>query len=301
MCDTFTSAHRCATPSHTPHMLSAQLLALQPHALSTPSLTPKTRRGSSFWSEPWTEPLLFQSAWRMTLDIQSGGARLAVPLEITFSDEPVASGDFRWTVEEPTCCPARRLLASAGAFVGPKGEVSVEARPGGWLAEPPDRCGRSALRFYIDFPDGAQRNGAALPPGRAFFRAACWDGAQLRQFEAEAAAVRAELDALGAAAEASASLRLSAERAEAAVPSERRQLLEYQLEIIERSMPDERGVLPGARVPLSPPNSPAHSQTALLHIECCCRAGRPADGGGRRAEHQDGRRGKYVGLDQQQL
>lgn len=223
-------------------MLSAQLLALQPHALR-PALTP-TRRGSSFWSEPWTEPLLFQSAWRMTLDIQSGGARLAVPLEITFSDEPVASGDFRWTVEEPTCCPARRLLASAGAFVGPKGEVSVEARPGGWLAEPPDRCGRSALRFYIDFPDGAQRNGAALPPGRAFFRAACWDGAQLRQFEAEASAVRAELDALGAAAEASASLG-HAERAEAAVPSERRQLLEYQLEIIERSMPDERGVLPG--------------------------------------------------------
>mmetsp|Transcript_10053 Transcript_10053/g.31840 ORF Transcript_10053/g.31840 Transcript_10053/m.31840 type:complete len:274 (+) Transcript_10053:41-862(+) len=225
-------------------MLSAQLLALQPHALSTPALTP-TRRGSSFWSEPWTEPLLFQSAWRMTLDIQSGGARLAVPLEITFSDEPVAGGDFRWTVEEPTCCPARRLLASAGTFVGPQGEVSVEARPGGWLAEPPDRCGRSALRFYIDFPDGAQRNGAELPPGRAYFRAACWDGAQLRQFEAEAAAVRAELDALGAAAEASASLGLSAERAEAAMPSERRQLLEYQLEIIEHSMPDERGVLPG--------------------------------------------------------
>ena len=104
----------------------------------------------------------------------ASGARLPLSLEVRFTGEPVAGGDLRWSVEEPSCCPAKRLLASPATFVGPEGAVTVAVGAGGWLAEPADRCGRSALRFYLDFPDGARRNGASLPKGRVFFRAACW-------------------------------------------------------------------------------------------------------------------------------
>ena len=58
----------------------------------------------------------------------------------------------------------------------------------------------------------------------------------LSRYEAEAAAVREELS--GASLQPSASSLV--ERAQAALPSERRQTLEYLLEIIERSLPDVR-------------------------------------------------------------
>ena len=140
---------------------------------------------------------------------------------------------------------------------------------------------------------GAERNGASLPAGRVFFNAACWDGAVLGRYEAQAKAVRAETSGgaanpnpnpypspdpdpdpgpnpnpnpnpnldpnldpdpnqvraeLSGAASAAAAAELSAslvERAQAAIPSEKRQTLEYTLEIIERSLPGQCGVLAG--------------------------------------------------------
>ena len=105
----------------------------------------------------------------------ASGARLPLSLEVCFTREPVSGGDLLWSVDEPSCCPAKRLLVtSAPTIVGADGEVAVAVGAGGWLAEPEDRCGRSTLRFYLDFPDGAERNGARLPPGRVFFSSACW-------------------------------------------------------------------------------------------------------------------------------
>ena len=133
--------------------------------------------GSSFWSDKWTNAELQGSSWRLKLDIgrTEGGARLPLSLEVCFTREPVSGGDLLWSVDEPSCCPAKRLLVtSAPTIVGADGEVAVAVGAGGWLAEPEDRCGRSTLRFYLDFPDGAERNGARLPPGRVFFSSACW-------------------------------------------------------------------------------------------------------------------------------
>jgi hypothetical protein len=47
------------------------------------------------------------------------------------------------------------------------------------------------LHHMIHHDPGAERNGASLPAGRIFFNAACWDGAVLSRYEAEAEAVRA--------------------------------------------------------------------------------------------------------------
>ena len=206
------------------------------------------------WSDAWSSTQLAGSSMRLKLNIgrepgtkmpeqwAASGARLALPVEVTFTDEVVPGGSLRWNVEEPACCPARVLRATAGRFVGAQGEVSVQVEPGGWLAEPADRCGQEILRFYLDFPAGAVRNDASIPAGRVFFRAAMWDGEELSTYQAERAAVQADLDAYaGAAAEGS-----LIERAQA-LTSERAETLRYHLEALDRSLPDARGVVAGPR------------------------------------------------------
>ena len=128
----------------------------------------QTKEPALQWSERWTNAHLPGSTWRITLNVGrekgtwmpedwgASGARLSLPLQITFTDEPVPGGDLRWTVDEPACCPAKRLQATAGSFVGAQGEVTVAVSDGGWLAEPADRCGESVVRFYLDFPEESQ-------------------------------------------------------------------------------------------------------------------------------------------------
>ena len=207
------------------------------------------------WNDAWTNPMLQGTTWKMTLDVgrvpgtrmpkdwAASGARLAVPMEITFTEDHVSdpAGAFRWLVEEPACCPARRIAATPGSFVSVNGEETVAVGAGGWLVEPMDRCGMSVLRWYIDFPEGAQRNDASLPAGRVFFRSACWDGEMLSQSQREAEAVQAKLTASTDAAAAASNL---IERAQA-VTSQDADTLRFHQEILERSLPDERGVIEG--------------------------------------------------------
>ena len=99
--------------------------------------------------------------------------RAACPQGPTFCTYGVAYQPRAFGV---SCSPhtVATQVTSAPTLVGAEGEVAVAVGAGGWLAEPEDRCGRSTLRFYLDFPDGAERNGASLPPGRVFFSSACW-------------------------------------------------------------------------------------------------------------------------------
>ena len=70
----------------------------------------------------------------------ASGARLPLSLEVCFTREPVSGGDLLWSVDEPSCCPAKRLLVtSAPTIVGAEGEVAVAVGSGGWLAEPTGR------------------------------------------------------------------------------------------------------------------------------------------------------------------
>lgn len=214
----------------------------------------------SQWTESWTNPKLAGSSWRITLNVgrepgmhqmpedwAKSGARLSLPLEISFTDDLVSGsdpgGDWLWTIEELACCPSRRLLATAGSFVGAQGEVNVPVHHGGWLAEPPDRCGMSVLRFYLDFPDGAQRNDAVLPAGRVFFQAACWDESDLNAFEAEAEVVQAELDELQGGGDRTVAEQVEYQREGGG--SQRAEVLGFQLEILQRSLPT-CGVLSGS-------------------------------------------------------
>ena len=37
----------------------------------------------------------------------ASGARLPLSLEVCFTREPVSGGDLLWSVDEPSCCPAK--------------------------------------------------------------------------------------------------------------------------------------------------------------------------------------------------
>lgn len=104
----------------------------------------------------------------------ASGARLSLPMAISFSDETV---DLGFPGEESMGGRyAKRLDCEGGSFVGPQGEVVVKATGGAWKASPSGRAdGESLIRFFVDFPEGATRNDVTLPAGRVFFSCSCWD------------------------------------------------------------------------------------------------------------------------------
>ena len=104
----------------------------------------------------------------------ASGARLSLPLQVTFSDERL---DLGFPGEEALGGRgARRLECAEGRFVGPKGETVVRTDGGAWTTSAiPGPPGQFKLRFFIDFPDGAERNDVSIPAGRVFFSGACFD------------------------------------------------------------------------------------------------------------------------------
>ena len=103
----------------------------------------------------------------------ASGARLSLPLQVTFSDERL---DLGFPGEEALggrFC--RRIRCAGGAFVGPGGTVDVAVDGGGWSATSTSRKGESAVRFFLDFPDEARRNDVTLPAGRVFFSTVAFD------------------------------------------------------------------------------------------------------------------------------
>ena len=197
---------------------------------------------------------LVDSEWRITLNIgrEKGtwmpdywavsGARLALPLVVKFTDDPVQRVEER--------CGRFRLecTSGGGSFVGAAGEVRVECDGGAWSATPTGACGESTVRFYLDFPEGATRNDVSLPAGRVFFNTACWDGAELEAASAEATRLEQKLEALAVRAESSPmagqNLLQSAlgVREKVKLQDEARAMLE-QCRYLKRSLPDASGVL----------------------------------------------------------
>lgn len=111
----------------------------------------------------------------MASEWAASGARLSLPLAVRFSDEVV---DLGFPGEEALGGrrEARCLICEGGRFVGPQGEVVVNADGGAWASLPTGREGESVVRFFIDFPQEASRNDVSLPAGRVYFSCACWDG-----------------------------------------------------------------------------------------------------------------------------
>ena len=110
-------------------------------------------------------------------DWAASGARMSLPLDVTFSDELVECAEPNFLQNRDVKLPSlsgegsstSRLHCSGGSFVGAQGEVVVKADGGAWSAQPTGQCGEHLLRFYLDFPEGTARNDVSSPAGRPYF------------------------------------------------------------------------------------------------------------------------------------
>ena len=133
--------------------------------------------------------MLDGTSWRLTLDVgretgtwmpkawAASGASLTLPIEVTFTDE-ILPGDGGFfdpareqhpAVDEISVSASKRMRASAGIFAGTEGVVVVNITAGAWATWPTGRCGEHRVRFYLDFPDGAQLKDVSIPAGRVYF------------------------------------------------------------------------------------------------------------------------------------
>jgi len=159
--------------------------------------------------------MLDGTTWRLTVDVgrevgtwmpegwAASGARLTLPMEVTFTDDVLpASGFFGLdreqhpAAEEIGASASKRMLASPGIFTGTEGVVVVNVTAGAWATWPTGRSGEHRLRFYLDFPDGAERKDVSIPTGRVYFDTACWNGDELRDAMAKTRVTENRLEAL---------------------------------------------------------------------------------------------------------
>ena len=133
--------------------------------------------------------MLDGTSWRLTVDVgrergtwmpkgwAASGASLTLPIEVTFTDE-ILPGDGSFfdpareqhpAVDEIGVSACKRMRASAGIFAGTEGVVVVNITAGAWATWPTGRCGEHRVRFYLDFPDGAQLKDVSIPAGRVYF------------------------------------------------------------------------------------------------------------------------------------
>ena len=201
--------------------------------------------------------------WKLSLNIgrESGtwmppawaasGARLALPVDVEFQSADATQ--FREPLLGESKGTCRLRVTQPGKFIGPAGEEVVAATNGAWRAtEAPGGYGETYLRFFLDFPDGAQRNDVTLPAGRVFFTTGVWARDDLERAEAEAERLKSlleRLDAEGAQADkeiASANLLQKAAAVRAAVNrNDQRVTLVAQYKAVASCLPGTDGTLEG--------------------------------------------------------
>ena len=132
------------------------------------------------------------TSWRLRLSIgqEPDGARLAMTVDATFNDDAAPGAEALLGPSQGELEGTRSLspLGPSTSFVGPKGTVSVPlGTHGAWQTETSVELEDLgvALNWFLDFPDGAERNGVTLPAGPLFFTGACWDAGALATAEVE--------------------------------------------------------------------------------------------------------------------
>mmetsp|Transcript_57657 Transcript_57657/g.100922 ORF Transcript_57657/g.100922 Transcript_57657/m.100922 type:complete len:353 (+) Transcript_57657:70-1128(+) len=121
-----------------------------------------------------------QPGTRMPKDWAVSGARLLLPLEVTFSDESVGPAVKQESLLGPQKGMRRLIANGEGVFVSARGEERVAVESGAWSVSPSGHpSGETLLRFYLDFPEAAVRNDVELPAGRVFFTSAFWPQEEL--------------------------------------------------------------------------------------------------------------------------
>lgn len=107
------------------------------------------------------------------------GARLAFPLEVEFTDE---TAEYEMTKErllKGDALMGTRLLTvealNEPQFISTNGIQNIAVENGAYGCSLQSVESRQfALRFFMDFPEGAKRNDVELPAERIYFLTSCW-------------------------------------------------------------------------------------------------------------------------------
>ncbi|KAL7554831.1 hypothetical protein ACHAWF_018480 [Thalassiosira exigua] len=109
----------------------------------------------------------------------ASGAKLGFSLEVEFTDERCEYEMTKERLLKGDALMGTTLMAveplNEPRFVSAKGEEVIRVEPGAYGCQIQDlESRRYALRFFLDFPEGAKRNDVELPAERAYFLASCW-------------------------------------------------------------------------------------------------------------------------------
>ncbi|KAL3937403.1 MAG: hypothetical protein SGBAC_007494 [Bacillariaceae sp.] len=107
----------------------------------------------------------------------ASGARLVFPLEVEFTDE--LCEDYEMTkdnlLKQATKNPRAVVPLNEPSFVSTKGQEIIDVKEGAFGCQlQTAQAQQYALRFFLDFPNGAERNDVTLPAERIYFLWSCW-------------------------------------------------------------------------------------------------------------------------------
>ena len=127
----------------------------------------------------FAEALLTNTDWRVGLSIgdrvpSSRGRLLPLPVALRF-----AGDDLAVRVDRLLHSPKRlEALTDTAPIVTMEGQRDVPVYAIGWTENPVERH-KSMVTWCIEFPEGAERGAAKLPPGRVYCSAELWEAADL--------------------------------------------------------------------------------------------------------------------------
>lgn len=109
----------------------------------------------------------------------ASGARLGFALEVEFTDELAPYDLAREHALGGDALMGSALLSvealNEPTFVSSDGAQTVTVGDGAYGCRRQDvESGQCALRFFLDFPEGAKRNDVELPAERVYFLTSCW-------------------------------------------------------------------------------------------------------------------------------
>jgi hypothetical protein len=112
----------------------------------------------------------------MPLDWASSGVRLVLPnLELQFRENE--SNDKERLLGPPSSQLMMKPLTEP-SFVNKEGQKKVPVEEGAYCLyrqqQQEEEGPKMDFRFFLDFPEGAQRNDVTLPAERVFFTSTCW-------------------------------------------------------------------------------------------------------------------------------
>jgi hypothetical protein len=188
----------------------------------------------------------------MPAEWASSGAKLGFSLQLEFTDELCWDEMTEDKLLRSDAMMGSQLLVvnplNEPVFVSNKGSETINVLSGAYggqmIAAKSQKC---ALRFFLEFPDGAQRNDVTLPEGRIYFLASCWieNKAALEKARKKTAAIKETIqqinDKLEELDQSSGFIQKAIAFQQALSLVEKRGNLKSQLNKIEKQYPIESG------------------------------------------------------------